>query len=187
MAYGPRNTAPGRGSPPGQRPPSGGGSGAPGPRASSGGRGGDDARRREIEEALRPPAQPPDYFAPNSTTVRPELVERAAEDIAKEFKTIPASQLRRFYAEVMALKRRIELTKVVTDDEVRAQMALLKAKAAYTCRRQKDYPVKLVAFFAGHAAAVRNTNDFRRGFQPHFEAVMAYHRVFEEKRGGGEE
>lgn len=185
MAYGPRNIGPGRDGPPGQRAPSGVASGGPGLRAS-GSNGG--SRTREIEEALRPPAQPPGYFAPNSGAVRAELLDDEAQRTARELAPIPASQLRRFYTEVMALKRRLELaTTGIPDDEVQAQMALLKAKAAYTCRRQDRYPIELVKFFTRHAAAVKGKHDFQRGFQPHFEAVMAYHRVFEkDKKGSGE-
>lgn len=185
MAYEPRNRAPGRGVGANQRPPPAGPGTAPGYRASGSDAGG---RTREIEEALRPPAQPPVYFAPNSAAVRPELLDDEAQTTARALATIPASQLRRFYAEVTALKRRIELaTTSIPDDEVQAQMALLKAKAAYTCRRQDRYPIELVKFFARHAAAVKGKDDFQRGFQPHFEAVMAYHRVFEIKKRGGEE
>lgn len=157
-----------------------------GPGAASSGN--DQGRVREITEALRPPEKPPEYFAPNSRALRPALLDSEAQQTARGLAAIPASQLRRFYSEVMALKRRLELTaEQITDDEVRAQMALLKAKAAYTCRRQKDYPVELVRFFTRHAAAVRGRDDFRQGFQPHFEAVMAYHKAFEpEKKDRGE-
>ncbi len=183
MANRPGNPPIGHGNTSGRRPQFGGGSGARGP-DPSGGRGAN--RVHEIEEALRPPAQPASYLTADRRTVRPELVGEEAKDTAKKLASIPASQLRRFYAEVMALKRRIELTTAVTDDEVQAQMALLKAKAAYTCRRREEYPLELVRFFTRHAAAVRGSDDFKRGFQPHFEAVMAYHRVFEVKKGEGE-
>jgi CRISPR type III-A-associated protein Csm2 len=175
----------GYGGPRGNGPPAqrhgGGGPGA------GAGQGAQSDRKREIEQALRPPQQPPADFAPNSRAVRPELLDAEAEKTAKDLAQIPANQLRRFYAEAMALKRRIDLAPdTISDDDVRAQMALLKAKAAYTCRRQEKYPIELVRFFARHAAAVRGKDDFRRGFQPHFEAVMAYHRVYEVEKGGGE-
>jgi len=175
-----------RGAPPPRSGGGGFGTGG-GPGGPRGGGGGGQGRAREIEQALRPPAQPLAYFAPNSLAVRKELLDGDAERIAKDLATVPASQLRRFYAEVMALKRRVELAANVVDEDVQAQMALLKAKAAYTCKRQGKYPIELVAFFTCHAAAVKGKIDFLRGFQPHFEAVMAYHRVFEEKKGGGEE
>ena len=72
---------------------------------------------------------------------------------------------------------------VFDDDEIVAALMLLRAKAAYTWGRQSKYPDELVAFFTRHAHSVKTKADFLRGFQPHFEAVMAFHKVFEEKRG----
>jgi CRISPR-associated protein Csm2 len=144
---------------------------------------GGDARGR-IEDLLRPPAQPIRYFSANDPkAVESRLLGEEAEAVARRMAKVPASQLRRFYAEVMALKRRAELTDV-TDDEIRSRLTLLRAKAAYTWERQSRYPGELVAFFTRHAHSVRTRHDFLRGFQPHFEAVMAFHRVFGEKKGG---
>lgn len=163
-----------------QRPGGGGaprglGSGSPG------GGGGQDTRAR-IAALLRPPAQPVRYFAANDRAVRAELLGAEAEEVAKRLAPVPASQLRRFYAEVSALKRRAELG-AAEDAEIRAQLTLLRAKAAYTLGRQTRYPDELVAFFNRHAHSVQGRDDFLRGFQPHFEAVMAFHKVFEEKKG----
>lgn len=144
--------------------------------------GGTDAGQKSIADLLRPPSQTVVYFTANDRrTVRPALVGAEAEEVAKNFATLPASQLRRFYADVMALKRRIEHG-AATDDEVVSRMMLLRAKAAYTRARQKSYPDELVTFFTRHAAAVKGREDFLRGFQPHFEAVMAFHKVFERKK-----
>ncbi|MCX7685115.1 MAG: type III-A CRISPR-associated protein Csm2 [Acetobacteraceae bacterium] len=118
-----------------------------------------------------------DPAAPDST-----LFGKQAEEVARKLATVPARQLRRFYAEVMALKRRAERT-AISDAEIVAQMTLLRAKAAYTWGRQTRYPGELVAFFTRHAHSVTSKKDFLHGFQPHFEAVMAFHKVFEDKRG----
>ncbi|WP_135467879.1 type III-A CRISPR-associated protein Csm2 [Crenalkalicoccus roseus] len=143
--------------------------------------GGEDARGR-IEDLLRPPAQKLCYFADNDRKViDANLLGSKAEEVARKLAEVPASQLRRFYAEVMALKRRAELAGA-SDAEVRAQLMLLRAKAAYTWARQKSYPDELVLFFTRHAASVETRHDFLRGFQPHFEAVMAFHRVFGKKK-----
>ncbi len=136
-----------------------------------------------IERLLRQPSEKCRYFADNTGAPRKELLDEEAQRVAEKLKTLPASQLRRFYAEVMALKRRLELDDTLADGEITAQLALLKAKAAYTCKRNEKYPDELVRFFTRHAAAVGGRRDFLRGFQPHFEAVMAYHRVFEQKKG----
>ncbi|MBW8269019.1 type III-A CRISPR-associated protein Csm2 [Caldovatus aquaticus] len=181
--------------PGGGQPPRGGGYGGGGPRApgpgnartapggrAEGGNGGNEERGC-IGNLLRPPAQPVRYFSPNDPkAVEPRLLGEEAEQVARKLRTVPASQLRRFYAEVTALKRRAELADA-SDEEIRSALMLLRAKAAYTWQRQSRYPGELVAFFTRHAASVKTRHDFLRGFQPHFEAVMAFHKVFEEKRG----
>lgn len=164
------------------------------PTPSGGGGQGD-----RFTQHLKPPETPVRYFqandqkAPDST-----LFGKEAEEEARKLAEVPASQLRRFYAEVMALKRRAELTDI-SDAEIVAQLSLLRAKAAYTAARQgrdadkrdadkrdagkRDAFFNLVAFFNRHAHSVKTKNDFLRGFQPHFEAVMAFHKVFDEKKG----
>lgn len=157
------------------------GGGRPG---SSPGGGGD---RGHLQELLKPPAKPVQYFAANDRTApNATLLGSEAEDVARKLAKVPASQLRRFYGEVMALKRRAELTKI-TDEEIRAQLMLRRAKAAYTRGRQsgesRGHFDELVAFFNRHAHSVKTKEDFLRGFQPHFEAVMAFHKAFEVKKG----
>jgi CRISPR-associated protein Csm2 len=152
------------------------------PVGSGGPQGGGGQQRGRIEELLRPPAQKVVYFVGNDRkAIDGRLLAEEAEKVARNLAEVPASQLRRFYAEVMSLKRRAELAGA-TDEEVRARMLLLRAKAAYTWGRQKKYPDELVTFFTRHAASVQTRDDFLRGFQPHFEAVMAFHRVFENKK-----
>jgi CRISPR-associated protein Csm2 len=145
-----------------------------------GGHGGGGGDRGRLEDLLRRPPQPERYFSANDPNAPDrDLLGSKAEEVAQKLATMPASQLRRFYAEVMALKRRAELTDI-SDAEIRAQLMLLRAKAAYTWKRQeKKYPEELVAFFNRHAHSVQSKTDFLRGFQPHFEAVMAFHKVFE--------
>ncbi|MCS6922301.1 MAG: type III-A CRISPR-associated protein Csm2 [Elioraea sp.] len=165
---------------------------------------GNSADRGRIEDLLRPPTEPVGYFSGNDKkAIETRLLGEEAEKVAKKLAEVPASQLRRFYAEVMALKRRAELAGA-SDKEIRAQLTLLRANAAYTWQRQGRYPGELVAFFAAecrapesaagrypgelvafftrHAASVQTREDFLRGFQPHFEAVMASHKVFEKKK-----
>ncbi len=180
-----RNNSPGRGasrplaSGGGQRDsaqqPRGGG------RQGDGGKGGGDNHDR-LETLLKPPSQRMKYFsAEDSTAPNATLLGSEAEDVARKLASVPTSQLRRFYGEVMALKRRAELTSI-SDAEIVAQLTLLRAKAAYTLARQWNYPDELVAFFNRHAHSVETKEDFLRGFQPHFEAVMAFHKVFEKEK-----
>ena len=137
---------------------------------------------------LTPSAERFRYFSANSNAPRPEMLDKEAQEVAHKLATLPASQLRRFYRSVMALKRQMELDPKLADDMIRARLALLKAQAAYTWKRQeRSYPPDLVSFFTRHADAVRTRHDFLRGFQPHFEAVVAFHKVFEKKTGGERE
>ncbi len=152
-----------------------------GGRQGDGGKGGGDNRDRR-QDVLKPPNQQEQYFsAKDSTAPDADLLGSKAEDVARKLASVPTSQLRRFYGEVMALKRRAELTSI-SDAEIVAQMMLLRAKAAYTWGRQKRYPGELVAFFNRHAHSVKTKQDFLYGFQPHFEAVMAFHKVFEKEK-----
>jgi CRISPR type III-A-associated protein Csm2 len=158
-----------------------------GPRSGHGG-----PPRREDEDLaslLKPPAERFRYFsANNSTAPRPEMLDREAQEVARALASLPSSQLRRFYSAVMALKRQIELDSQLPDEMIRARLALLKAQASYTWkRREREYPRDLVTFFTRHADAVRSRQDFLRGFQPHFEAVIAFHKVFERKTRGERE
>jgi CRISPR-associated protein Csm2 len=58
-------------------------------------------------------------------------------------------------------------------------MAHLKAAAAYTAMRMpdRDRPEELLQFFVGPANSVKTTEQYRT-FCRHFEAVVAYHKVF---------
>lgn len=141
-----------------------------------------------LRALLEPPKERFQYFLPNSqpnsNSPRAAMLDDEARQVAEEMASLPASQLRRFYGTVMALRRRLELDtdgKKVPNEEIRSQLALLKAQAAYTRKRNSRCPDELVRFFVRHAASVQNREDFLRGFQPHFEAVVAYHKVFEQK------
>jgi CRISPR type III-A-associated protein Csm2 len=181
-----RNNTPQRG-PGGPRGGANAGSGGQtqAPRSATGGQSNAGERGR-LEGLLRAPPQAVRYFADNdSKAIKPELLSAEAEEVAKRLADVPTSQLRRFYAEVMALKRRAELTGI-SNAEIKARLTPLRAKAAYTWGRQQKYPFELVAFFNRHAHAVQSKHDFLSGFQPHFEAVMAFHRVFAKKQGAEE-
>jgi len=142
------------------------------------------------DTALRalPPAQSIKYFSDSSKkALNPDLVDRKAEELAKEIRKVPASQIRRFYSDVTSFARRVAADRELPDDAVRVQMALLKAKAAYAHRRAPDrndkesFPLPLLQFFVDHAKAVQDRKDFD-AFRRTFEAVIAYHKFHEEKR-----
>ncbi len=127
------------------------------------------------------------YFTdPEKKTLRPELLDKQAQELAEAFKAVPASQIRRFYADVGLFGRRLDRGEVLSNEAIQAQMALLKAKAAYAyCRvderRRDQFPDQLLQFFVDHAHGVKDRKDFN-AFRQVFEAVIAYHKFYEEKR-----
>jgi CRISPR type III-A-associated protein Csm2 len=139
--------------------------------------------RPEVIPLLKPPSERLKYFSGTDQRgrpiPRPELLDQEAQQIASEFASIPASQLRRFYSAVTTLKRQIEVDKSFPDEAIKARLALLKAHAVYAQNRVRNMPEKFVQFFVCHAHAVQDRRDFLHGFAPHFEAVVAYHKIYE--------
>jgi|SRR5271155_2094492 len=111
----------------------------------------------------------------------PDFLDRDARQQAEDFHDLHTSQLRRFYGMATTFRRRIEIDDTLGDDDVQAQMAYLKAAAAYAAMRRQ--PEELVSFFSKHANSVKTRAQFER-FCRHFEAVVAYHKVFSSERGG---
>lgn len=153
-----------------------------------GGRGGthdrDDA---ELEHFIRPEGTVTYFTAAaqpgRRRTVRAELLDKEAYKTAEAMQKLPPTQLRRFYADVLVLKRELEIDPDGTSNElVQARMALLKAHIAYTARRKgKQIPPEFIAlmkFIKQHVATVTTKEDFLEGFVPCFEAVVAYHKYF---------
>jgi CRISPR-associated protein Csm2 len=111
----------------------------------------------------------------------PEFLDADARSQAERFEGLPPSQLRRFYGMATDFKRRLELDTEgrISESEVQAQMAHLKASAAYAAMRNQ--PEELVRFFTVHANSVSTPAHYRI-FCRHFEAVVAYHKVFGRER-----
>jgi CRISPR-associated protein Csm2 len=127
------------------------------------------------------------YFADAARkAIQPDLVGRVADELAQKTAAVPASQMRRFYGDVLSLDRRLVPGADLPAEAIQAHMALLKAKAAYAFRRvgarRDQFPEELLQFFVDHAAAVKDQQDFA-AFRRVFEAVIAYHK-FHETKGG---
>lgn len=177
----------GRGSPPGGGGPRGGYGGSRG--HSDGRHGGGDS---VISRLLRD-TKTVEYFASKANdgrrAPRAALFDTEAEDTAKKLAGIPASQLRRFFGAVMGVRRRLDLDALLGAEFIQAEMALLKARAAYTLARRKrgrdnqsEEQDELLAFFVRHARSVSDRPSFA-AFMRHFEAVMAFHKVYEKEQG----
>jgi CRISPR-associated protein Csm2 len=172
----------GRGSPPGGGRP---GSGYGGGRDFGGGRSGGGSP--VIPQLLRD-TKTVEYFGAKSNdgrrSPRAALFDAEAEETAKKLAGIPASQLRRFFGAVMAIRRRLDRDSSLGAEFIQAEMALLKARAAYTLARRKkrndqsELDDELLAFFVRHARSVDDRASFA-AFMRHFEAVMAFHKVYD--------
>lgn len=136
-----------------------------------------------------PDPRPVQYFCSDSGKALNHKMLESMEGLAKKSRKVPASQLRRFYADVTAFERKLTLDKELPDSAVLAQMALLRAKAVYArARLKKDnkrdekYPTELLQFFIDHANAVQSKEDYF-AFHRVFETLVAYHKFYEEKKG----
>jgi CRISPR-associated protein Csm2 len=114
--------------------------------------------------------------------LRPSLLDKEAQDAAIALQDITTTQLRRFFEQVGAIKRRVDVDESVSDSEILAQVAFLKASAAYAAGRSKDNK-PVLDFVVKHANSVKTRRDFL-DFHRHFEAVIAFHKVYgKDKRG----
>lgn len=137
------------------------------------------------DTAAMPRANTVTYFADRERkALNPSLVDSSADALAQKIAQVPASQMRRFYGDVLALERRLATGGELPAEAIRAHMALLKAKAAYASKRAgsrpEQFPRELLEFFVDHAAAVTDRTDFD-AFRRAFEAVIAYHKFYERK------
>lgn len=120
---------------------------------------------------------------------RPELFDAEAELIARRLAGVPASQLRRFFGAVQTIKRKLDVYPQLGADFIKSEMALLKARAAYALARLKYEtgegrdPDELLTLFVRHGRSAEDRQSFL-AFVRHFEAVIAYHKVFEIKKDG---
>ena len=132
-----------------------------------------------IAKLLKPPAEKVRYFEKLGPppVIRAALLDEEAQAQAERFKELPNTQLRRFYDPVVALRLRAQAGQI-DEAQIKVELALLKARAAYAYKRPgMRVPAELVSFFTAHAHSVGNRDELL-AFARHFEAVVAYHRVY---------
>lgn len=146
-----------------------------------------DIRRDERDGRRRAMPTPRPVAYRSGDALPPETLEQA-EKLAERIGSVPASQLRRFFGDVTAFDRRLELERDLSDTAVQAQMGLLKARAAYARARvgnhDDQFPEDLLQFFVDHASSVKTREDFA-AFRQIFETLVAYHKFHENKGGRG--
>jgi len=127
------------------------------------------------------------YFNENGK-LRPELLDEEAMKVGEALANagLEPAQLRRFYGDVVSLRRRFEIRSAGVPLSERAsvfadilpEFRLLRAKAYYANKRsEKILPRVMKDFIQQHVQAVKNWQDFV-AFCRHFEAVVAFHYAF---------
>lgn len=125
-------------------------------------------------------AHNPAYFTKDGVP-RHELFDSEAREEARKWTEIKSSQVRRFFGQAHADRRNIEIKREnATDEDALVALAFLKATSAYAAAREKARK-PLADFAKRHAEKVITIKDFKV-FLRHFEAVVAWHRVFEEEK-----
>lgn len=125
----------------------------------------------------------PDYlkgtYFDDKDNIKCELLTTQAEELAKKFGRagIASTQLRQFFMQVRSIERQIgqkEFAQLVP------KIQRLSALAAYFAGRGKDQYERqkretLKNFIdANRVVAEKSERNFREGFVPHFEAIIAY-------------
>jgi len=144
-------------------------------------RGGSGPSRQDAKDEIKAALQSPHrvQYRGSDGKLRGDLLDKEAQAAAIALENISTTQLRRFFEQVGAIKRRIEVDPDgVGDSEVLAQVAFLKASAAYAAARSKDNENKpVLEFVVKHANSIRTRPDFL-DFHRHFETVIAFHKVY---------
>ncbi len=122
-----------------------------------------------------------------AASIRPQLLDEEAKELAQQLKDMAKTQLRRYYNEVLNLQRRLDVTSEKLGGpqhredafrKLRIDFLMLKAKAHYAhARSKKIFPRPLLEFFVNHTHSVKTARDFD-AFCRHFQAVVAFHQYF---------
>jgi CRISPR/Cas system CSM-associated protein Csm2 small subunit len=115
----------------------------------------------------------PQYLTPQGNT-RVDLITIEAEKLALRFEKdgLRRHQLRAFYDHA---KRQFQRLAYVSFGEVHPEIARLKIFAADRASRSiNPLPTSFRIFIDRNVDAVSDEMKFRKGFMPHFEAVVAY-------------
>lgn len=143
------------------------------------------AADREMVELLKPPTGPKPYLVRRNDkmVINADLFEQRARAIAEELvaANLNNTQLRRFFSPIVELKNKV-LAGAIYSAELKAELALLKARAAYAKKRPGvKVPDALVRLFTDHAHWVDDGEELL-AFARHFEAIVAYHRALTPSR-----
>jgi len=103
-----------------------------------------------------------------------EKVDPLVKQMAGGRPNLTSAQLRRFFGHCRTLETRLK-SGAATWDELRAQFKFLAAAAADAYgKAQPKIPGLFYDFIQRNVDAVKSEKDFRRGFLPHFEALVGF-------------
>lgn len=146
---------------------------------------------RAPQPAAQQSALPAVKYFDEKGKLRPELLDQEAMQVGEALARaeLESAQLRRFYGDVLSLRRRFEIRSAGVPLNQRAdifadilpEFRLLRAKAFYANKRSKKIlPDEMKNFIQRHVDAVKTWQDFL-AFCRHFEAVVAFHYAFSRK------
>ncbi|MCS7042802.1 MAG: type III-A CRISPR-associated protein Csm2 [Bryobacteraceae bacterium] len=136
-------------------------------------------------------ALPPVKYFNEHGKLRPELLDSEAQEVGEALAKagLESAQLRRFYGDVLSLRRRFEIRAAGAPfaerdsifEDILPEFRMLRAKAFYANKRSdKILPAVMKEFIQRHVQAVKTWQDFQ-AFCRHFEAVVAFHYAFSKK------
>lgn len=140
-----------------------------------------DARRQDRGKPRYRESLPVDYlgkgYFDEQDCLREELVTSIAEKVAQSFSSVKRHQLRRFYGHVKKAENRLCSTGdwPCTNTEVKKLIAFAHNAAAGP--KPKVTPAFL-NFIKRNLDLIINEKAFTKGFVPHFEAIMAFHKFY---------
>lgn len=137
--------------------------------------------RQEREQITFPAGYLQGGYFGEKGNIKCDLLTNIAEQVAKMLggSGVTSTQLRGFFMQVRAIERRLEQTSFA---EVMPQIQKLKPMVANYVGRGKNEAERrrrenLKRFIDRNAElAMQSEKDFRRGFIPHFESVVAYYK-----------
>lgn len=125
------------------------------------------------------------YFT-SEGNLREDLVDAEAEKMGQALCGVAPAQLRRYYEDVINIRRRLEheAANVAGADpekiwlKLRPEFKMLRAKAYYANKRsEKVFTREFRDFIERHVSSVETLKQFG-AFCRHFEAVVAFHKVY---------
>ncbi|MEW6488319.1 MAG: type III-A CRISPR-associated protein Csm2 [Thermodesulfobacteriota bacterium] len=139
--------------------------------------------RPQLEATQLPTPQKVNYFS-RAGVMDDALVDVKAQEWAERIRDLKSTQMRRFFGEVKAIERQVDLAvgqgaeREAAFGAQRARFAMLKAKVLYAKGRLKrDMPDGFVQFVVDHTHSVHSHDEFK-AFVKHFEAVVGFHKFF---------